>query len=168
LKRIIRYLAGTSESGLRYGPPGGVTGELVGYADAAYGDCLNTRKSTSGFIYFIWNGPISWSSKRQMGVTTSTAEAEYVGECHAAKEATFLVQALREKGYESSDTKPVTLLADNQAAIKMASNPINHPRSKHIDVSYRYVRWKAAELKEIELLYISTDEMHDEARAYGG
>lgn len=101
-------------------------------------------------------------------VTTSTAEAEYVGECHAAKEATFLVQALREKGYESSDTKPVTLLADNQAAIKMASNPINHPRSKHIDVSYRYVRWKVAELKEIELLYISTDEMHDEARAYGG
>lgn len=159
LKRIIRYLAGTADLGLRYGPSEGAKGELVGYTDAAYGDCLDTRYSTSGYIYFLWNGPISWSSKRQTGVTTSTAEAEYVGECNAAKEAIFLAQALKEVGYEGPDTNPVTLLADNQAAIKMASNPVNHPRGKHIDVSYHYVRWKVAEEKSIYLDYIPTKDM---------
>jgi len=71
----------------------------------------------------------------QTGVITSTAEAEHVGECHAVKEAIFLVQALREIRYEGSDTKSITLLPNNQAAIKIANNPINHARSKHIDVA---------------------------------
>jgi len=130
VKQIIRYLAGTAQLGLRYGPSKveGVGGaEFFGYTDSAHADCLDSRKSTSGYMFFLWNGPISWSSKRQQCVSTSSAEAEYVGECSAAKEVTFLVQALKEVGYEGSDTNPTTILADNQAAIKMGSNPVNHP-----------------------------------------
>ncbi len=108
-------------------------------------------------MFFLWNGPISWSSKRQQCVSTSSAEAEYVGECNAAKESTFLIQALKEVEY-GSDTNPTTILADNQAAIKMGSNPVNHPRAKHIDTSYHYVRNKVEE-GAIRLKYIPTDQM---------
>jgi len=78
-------------------------------------DCLDSRRSTSGYMFFLWNGLISWSSKRQQCVSTSSAEAEYVGECNTAKELTFLVQALKEVGYDGSDTNPTTILADNEA-----------------------------------------------------
>ena len=65
LKRIVRYLKGSKELGLRYGPRlENKDGKLLGYTDASYGDCLDTRRSTSGYIYLLWNGPISWSSKR--------------------------------------------------------------------------------------------------------
>jgi len=161
VKQIIRYLAGTAQLGLRYGPSKveGVGGaEFFGYTDSAHADCLDSRRSTSGYMFFLWNGPISWSSKRQQCVSTSSAEAEYVGECNAAKELTFLVQALKEVGYDGSDTNPTTILADNQAAIKMGSNPVNHPRAKHIDTSYHYVRNKVEE-GAIRLEYIPTDQM---------
>jgi len=161
VKQIIRYLAETAQLGLRYEPSKmeGVGGaEFFEYTDSAHADCLNSRRSTSGYMFFLWNGPISWSSKRQQCVSTSSAEAEYVGECNAAKELTFLVQALKEVGYDGSDTNPTTILADNQAAIKMGSNPVNHPRAKHIDTSYHYVRNKVEE-GAIKLEYIPTDQM---------
>jgi len=161
VKQIIRYLAGTAQLGLRYGPSKmeGVGGaEFFGYTDSAHADCLDSRKSTSGYMFFLWNGPISWSSKRQQCISTSSAEAEYVGECNAAKELTFLVQALKEVGYDGSDTNPTIILADNQAVIKMGSNPVNHPRSKHIDTSYHYVRNKVEE-GAIRLEYILIDQM---------
>jgi len=109
-------------------------------------------------MFFYGMDQFSWSSKRQQCVSTSSAEAEYVGECNAAKEVTFLVQALKEVGYDGSDTNPTTILADNQAAIKMGSNPVNHPRAKHIDTSYHYVRNKVEE-GAIRLEYIPTDQM---------
>ena len=71
----------------------------------------------------------------------------------------FLVQALKEVGYEDLDIKKVKLLADNQAAIKMASNSVNHPRAKHIDIAYHYVRHKVAEEGVIDISYIPTKDM---------
>lgn len=131
---------------------------FFGYTDSADADCLNSRKFTSGYMFFLWNGSISWSFKRQQCVSTSSAEAEYVGKCNAVKEVTFLVQALKEVSYEGSNTNPSTMLADNQAAIKMASNPVNHPRAKHIHTSYHYVRNKEEE-GAIGLEYIPIDQM---------
>ena len=105
----MRYLAGTFELKLRYGPiraegvegaEGAVKGGLVGYIDSACADCLDTRSSTFGYIFVLWNESINWSSKRQISVSMSVAEAEYVDECYAFKEVTFLVHALKEVGYE--------------------------------------------------------------------
>ncbi len=77
LKRIVRYLKESKELGLRYGPHlESKDGKLLGYTDASYGDCLDTHRSTSAYIYLLWNGPISWSSKPQTTVATLTAEAE--------------------------------------------------------------------------------------------
>jgi len=161
VKQIIRYLAGTAQLRLRYEPSKvkEVEGaEFFEYTDSAHADCLDSRRFTFGYMFFLWNGPISWSSKRQQCVSTSSAEAEYVDECNAAKELTFLVQALKEVGYDGSDTNSTTILADNQAAIKMGSNPVNHPRAKHIDTSYHYVRNKVEE-GAIRLKYILIDQM---------
>ncbi len=87
----------------------------------------------------------------------SSAEAEYVDECNAVKEMIFLIQALKEMRYEGLNTNSIIILTDNQAAIKMASNPVNHP-PKHIYTSYHYVRNKVEE-GAIRLKYIFINQM---------
>ena len=109
-------------------------------------------------MFFLWNESISWSFKRQQCVSTSSAEAEYVDECNAAKKLIFLIQALKEMKYDDSNTNSTTILADNQATIKMGSNLVNHLRAKHIDTSYHYVRNKVEE-GAIRLKYILIDQM---------
>ena len=164
VKRITRYLAGTLDYGLCYGPKDvsrGINpdGKLVGWTDSSWADCKDTSRATSGYIYQLWNGPISWSSKRQDLCTLSTAEAEYVGQANAAKEALFLSQLLREFGYDEGDVRPVRLLADNQSAIKMASNPVNHSRTKHIRNKYHFVRELVAETGDLVMGYVPTSDM---------
>ena len=67
-----------------------------------------------------------WLSKRQSLVSDSSAEAEYIGQANAAKEAIFLTQLLEELGYKGNDLKPIRIIADNQLAIKLADNPVNY------------------------------------------
>ena len=164
-KKIVRYLAGTSDLGLRYGPDKKSDeadkddGSLVGYTDASYGDCLDTRRFTSRYIFLLWNGPISWSVKRQNTITTSTAEAEYVGECNASKEAVYLTEALDSIGYDEYDVQQVQLMTDNQAAIKLAHNSFNHSRSKHIDIQFHFVRELVTQLQTLRISYVPSDSM---------
>ncbi len=92
LKRIVRYVKGSKRLGQNYCPSLGLessNGNLLDYKDASYGDRLDTCCSTSEYVFLLWNSPISWSSKRQTTVTTSTAEAESVGECNSAKNQYF-------------------------------------------------------------------------------
>ena len=161
-KKIVRYLAGTINLGLRYGPnedDNDKDGDLIGFTDASYGDCMDTRRSTSGYVYKLWNGPISWSVKRQPTVAISTAEAEYIGQCNAGKEAIYLAGALHSLGYDEYDVQQVQLMADNQAAIKLSHNPVNHGRSKHIDIQWHFVRELVTERQLLDIRYVSTDSM---------
>ena len=90
-KHIVRYLAGTIDLGLRYGPKeNNEEGNLVGYSDSSYIDNIDTSRSTGAYVYCLWNGPISWRSKLLNTVATSSAEAEYIAGAEAAKEALFL------------------------------------------------------------------------------
>ena len=155
-KRVIRYLAETSDLRIRYDSSNEADGNLVGYTDSAYGDDLATRRSHSGYVFKLWNGPISHSSKRQYTVATSSTEAEYVAECNAAKEAFFIYQAMTELGHQIEG--PVNLIADNQGAIKLANNPLNHARTKHIPIQYHYVR-ELVENGYVRISYVSTNEM---------
>ena len=101
--------------------------------------------------------PVSWSSKKQKSVATSTMEAEYMAMCQAAKQSQWLAQLLREMGYgkyigcnqyqptvkeEQSFVigSPVKLFGDNQASLSLVRDAHTHERSKHIDVAYHYVR----------------------------
>ncbi len=161
VKQIIRYLVDTAELRLRYESfkvKRVERAEFFEYIDSAHADCLNSRRFIFDYMFFLWNEPISWSFKRQQCVSTSSAEAEYVDECNAVKELIFLIQALKEVEYDGSDTNSTIILADNQAAIKMSSNSVNHLRAKHIDTSYHYVRNKVEE-RAIRLKYILIDQM---------
>jgi len=83
-KGVLRYLAGTLGMGIQYGKG---NSQVVGYGDADYAGCVDTRRSTTGYIFMLNGGAVSWSSKRQSCVTLSTAEAEYVAAATAVKEA---------------------------------------------------------------------------------
>ncbi len=159
LKIIVRYLKESKELSPRYGARlKNIYGKSLGYTDALYRNCLDTSCSTSAYIYLFWNGPVSWSNKLQKTVTTSKAEAEYVEEFNAGKKLVFLAGSLKRIGYEKSDVNTLLFLTDNQTAIKLALNPVNQPRAKHMRIQYH----KAGELISDDVLkldYILTEDM---------
>ena len=156
LKRIVRYLKGTSELGKQFGPNESPEGEPHGYTDAAYGNDVETKRSHSGYFFKLWSGVISHATRRQDGVSTSFTESEYIGQCNAAKEAFFLKQAMTELGEYIEG--PVTIYADNQSAMALASNPGNHRRTKHIPIQQHYVR-ELVEQGHVKFNYVNTTNM---------
>ena len=153
---IVRYLSGTPDLSLRFGPKTNHNGELVGYTDASYAGCEDTSRSTSGYVFMFWNDPVSHSSKRQDTVATSTTEAEYIDQCNAGKEVYFLAAVLGALKYLIENL--IDLRADNQAVIALVHNPVSHQRTKHIAVRYHKIRELMAE-EVIKLIYISIKDM---------
>jgi hypothetical protein len=135
VKRIMRYLDYTPKFGLWY--PKGSTFDLIGYSDANWVGCKIDRKSTSGTCQFLGRSLMSWASKKQNSVALSTAEAEYIAACHCCAQLLWMRQTLRDYGYKLSK---VPLLCDNESAIRMTDNPIEHSRTKHIDIRYHFLR----------------------------
>jgi hypothetical protein len=151
VKRIIRYLNTTKDLKLTYG-----IGPEIGlecYADASWGDDLNTRRSTTGYLTKLDGNIISWKSQRQPTVALSSTEAEYMSLSAAVQEIIWLKKMLSNlKIYPESKVK---IYQDNQGAIALAKNPIFHQRTKHIDIKYHFVREKV-ESGEVELVYVPT------------
>jgi hypothetical protein len=152
VKRIFRYLNGTKDYGLLYSK-----GEmkLKGYSDSDYAGDLDTRRSTTGYAFQLGGNTITWNSKRQQTVALSTTEAEYMALCQTGKEAIWIQKLFKELGLKDIET---CLLEDNQGCLALAKNPINHARTKHIDVQYHFIREKV-EQKEFNLEYCPTDKM---------
>jgi hypothetical protein len=123
--------------GIKFGPkePLGP----VGFTDSDYAGCLDTRKSTSRYIFKYGNDAISWRSKLQDCTATSTTEAEYVAASNAAKEALWLTRLARTFQQCNSKWTP-TVFSDSQGAVALAKNPVHHNASKHIEVRYHFVR----------------------------
>lgn len=135
VKRILRYLKSTPNLGLWY--PKGSTFELLGYSDADYAGCKIDRKSSTGTCQLLRLSLVSWSSKKQNSVALSTAEAEYIvaGACYA--QLLWMKQTLSDFG--CNFTK-IPLLCDNESAIKLAKNPVQHSRTKHIAIRHHFLR----------------------------
>ena len=155
-KHVLRYIKGTIHYGLTFSAKG--RQGLTAYADSAYANSARSR-STTGYAFFLNGTPISWSSKKQSITAQSSTEAEYVAVSEAAKQAIWIRHFLYAIGkgmtYCSS---PTTLFEDNQGAIKIADNPVNHPRTKHIAVRYHAIR-DHVNNGEIRLEYLSTERM---------
>jgi hypothetical protein len=151
-KGVLRYLKGTADFGIKFG---GGFGVVLGYCDSDFAGDVDTRRSTTGYVYLLHGGAISWSSRRQATVAASTTEAEYMAAAAATKEAVWLRRLLGDLGIVANT---VGIKADNQSAIKLTKNPIASARSKHIDVLYHFARERVAR-KEVEFEYISTSEM---------
>ena len=155
VKRILRYLKGSLKLQLTFRGPLQV---LSGYSDADWAGDHDTRRSTSGFVFNIGSGAISWSAKRQPTVALSSCEAEYMGQTQATKEAIWLKSLLAQ--LDSSLAKgvhAVIIHCDNQGAIALAKNPESHARSKHIDIQWHYQR-ERIEDGSVEFRYIPTEE----------
>jgi hypothetical protein len=135
IKRILRYLVHTPKFGLWY--PRGSTFDLIGYSDADWAGCKIDRKSTSGTCQFLGRSLMSWASKKQNFVALSTAEAEYIATGHCCAQLLWMRQTLRDYGYKLTK---VPLLCYNESAIRMADNPVEHSRTKHIAIRYHFLR----------------------------
>jgi hypothetical protein len=137
-KRILKYLKSTIDLVIVYNGANENVCQLTGYSDADFASCLDTRKSLSGVVLMLNNGPVIWSSRKQGIVATSTTEAEYVAAHDATKDIVWLRQLLEDIGFKQNH--PTTLLCDNAAAEKLIQNPTFHKRSKHIDIKFHYTR----------------------------
>ena len=155
-KRVLRYLKGTKQLGLRYYKDTQEPITLVGFSDSDFGSGED-RKSISGFCFQLQldSSLISWKSQKQRTIALSSCEAEYVAIAYAAQESKFLQMLLSEM--LNVDKVEVKLGVDNQSALALAKNPICHQRSKHIDVKYHFIR-DEVEKGNIKLEYVSSSE----------
>ena len=153
VKRILKYLRGTTDFALCYSSISTGNQELIAYTDADYAGDLNDRKSRSGSILFLNNGPVLWISRKQPCTATSTTESEYVAASLTSKEVVWARRLLSDLGF--SQNKPTPLFLDNQSAICLVQNPEFHKRTKHIDVVYHLIREIQAR-GEITLFYVPT------------
>lgn len=152
-KRILRYLKGTTSFGIMYKRGG--SRKLIAYADSDYAGDLEDRKSTSGHVFLLGSGAVSWLSKKQPIVALSTTEAEFVAAASCATQAIWLSRVLEQLGQPQKGS--ITIMCDNSSTIKLSKNPVLHGRSKHIHVRYHFLRELANE-GIIELVYCGTHE----------
>jgi len=154
VKRIYKYLKGTSEMWLTYGVFEG--GErLLGYTDAD-GSVGEDRRAISGYAFLIDGGAVSWSSKKQEIVSLSTMESEYVVAVHSAKEALWLKSLISQ--IFGPITYTIDLLCDNQSAIVLTQDHQYHTRLKHIDIRFHFIRW-VVDNGTLHLTYCPTGDM---------
>ena len=154
VKRVLRYIKGTVDHGLTFTFADSFV--LHGFSDADWAGCVDSRKSTSGYAFFLGNALISWASKKQSIVALSSTEAEYVALCGATQETVWLRNLLQDVGF--SQKEPTCIAEDNQGAMCLAKNPKDHTRTKHIDIKYHYTR-QIIEEKKLRLRYVPTGKM---------
>ena len=155
-KRVLRYLKGTIDYGVQYREDRKMD-ELTLFSDADYAGDKESRCSTTGYISTFVGGLISWKSQLQKTVALSTMEAEYMALSSAVQEAIWLRRLLSEFGKINLE-QPTAMKCDNQSAIFFTKDPVQHQRSKHIDVRYHFAR-QAQQEKTISVEYIPTEEM---------
>ncbi|KAH9670424.1 hypothetical protein KPL70_016984 [Citrus sinensis] len=151
VKRILRYIRGTSDVALCYG---GSEFTVRGYVDSDFAGDLDKRKSTTSYVFTLAGAAISWVSKLQIVVALSTTEAEYMATTQACKEAIWIQRLLEELGHKQ---QKIPVFCDGQSALHIARNPAFHSRTKHIGVQYHFVR-EVVEDGSVDLQKIHTKE----------
>jgi hypothetical protein len=135
-KHLLRYLQGTTDLCLTFDATSSKR-VVLGYADADWGGCLDTRRLTTGYLFKTFGGPVAWKSRRQPTTALSTAEAKYMASSDAARQAIWLRRLLSDLGELPA---PLPILNDNNACIQLSKNPVHHDRSKHIDMRRHFLR----------------------------
>jgi hypothetical protein len=150
-KRVLRYLKGTTNFRIFYKKGG--SDELIAFTDSDYASDLEDRKSTSGYVFMLSFGAVSWSSKKQPIVTLSTTEAEFVAAASCACQVVWMRRILEKLGHSHGNS--TTIFCDNSSTIKLSKNPVMHGRSKRIDVRFHFLCDLTKE-GTVELIYCGT------------
>jgi hypothetical protein len=162
VKRILRYVKGTLDLGMHFSSS--PTTSLTAYSDADWAGCPDTRRSTSGYCIYLGDNLISWSSKRQTTVSRSSAEAEYRAVAHAVAECCWVRQLLGELHHPLSSATVV--FCDNVSTVYMASNPVQHHRTKHIEIDIHFVRKKVS-LGQVRVLHVPSAHQYADIMTKG-
>lgn len=134
--RILRYLKGSPGKGLWFKRNDHL--DVDGYCDADWANCLDDRRSTSGYCVFVGGNLVSWRSKKQSVVSQSTAEAEYRSMAICLCEMLWMRGLLSELRLLIGG--PLKLWCDNQSAINIANNPVQHDRTKHVEMDRFFIK----------------------------
>ncbi|KAJ9546342.1 hypothetical protein OSB04_018885 [Centaurea solstitialis] len=151
VKRILRYLKGTPDFGLWYPKDSGF--ELIAYTDSDHAGCKLNRKSTSGACQFLGDKLVSWSSRKQNCVSLSTAEAEYVAAACCCSQVLWMKTQLADFGYTM---QRIPIYCDSKSAIQITANPVQHSRTKHIDIKYHFIK-DHVKKDNVELYFVESD-----------
>ncbi|XP_019086236.1 PREDICTED: uncharacterized protein LOC109126824 [Camelina sativa] len=149
LKRIIRYIKGTITHGIHLKPASIST--ITAYTDADWAGCTTTRRSTSGYCVFLGDNIVSWSSKRQQTVSRSSVEAEYRGVANVVAETSWLRNLLLELHCPISTATIV--YCNNVSAVYLSTNPVQHQRTKNIEIDIHFVRERVA-VGDVRVLHV--------------
>ncbi|KAJ9536153.1 hypothetical protein OSB04_un000671 [Centaurea solstitialis] len=149
LKRILRYIKGTIDYGIRISASPSHT--LTAYSDADWGGCPDSRRSTSGYCVYLGDNLISWFSKRKPTVSRSSAEAEYKGVANAVAEASWIRNLLLELNVPIRQATVV--YCDNVSAVYLSCNPVQHQRTKQVEIDIHFVREKV-KIGHIRVLHV--------------
>lgn len=155
-KHILRYLKGTDKLGITYGGNKNQHLDFYGLCDADYAGDVNTRRSTTGYIFLLNGGAVSWNSKLQPTVAISTVEAEYQSACSATREALWMRKLLPDLSINISG--PTLIKSDNQGSICLIKNAVQSPRTKHIAVIHHFTR-ECVLNEQVVFQYLPTSQM---------
>ena len=155
-KRVLRYLKQTRDLNLTYMYVKNTPEAIIGYSDVDWARDVKDQRTTSGNVFLLGGGAITWSSRKQSLVALSTVKAEYMALSVATQEAIWLRQLQEELGV--TEAGPTLIYEDNQGAISKAKNPVFHKRTKYVQIRYHFVR-EAVKEGTITLEYCRTNEM---------
>ena len=154
--RVLRYLQGTKDYRLTYKQSDYL--EVVGYSDSDFAGCVDSSKSTSGYIFLLAGGAVSWRSIKQTIVASSTMEAEFIACYETTSQALWLKNFISGLKVVDSISRPLKIFCDNSAAVFFAKNNKSGSRSKHIDIKFLMVR-DHVKKQEVIIEHINTELM---------
>ena len=152
LKRIIKYVKTTVEFGVWYSKD--TSDVLAGYSDADWAWNANDRKSISGSCLYMGNNLVSLMSKKQNSMSLSTAEVEYIVAGSCCTQLLWMQKLLHDYGICQEH---LTIYCDNTSAINISKNPIQHSRTKHIEIRHNFIRELVKDCT-LTLKFIHTDD----------
>lgn len=153
VKRVMRYLKGTINKGLVYN---GESSDIIGFCDADWASDIDSRRSTTGYVFIHQGAAISWGTRRQRTIALSTTEAEFMAIVAAIQESIWLKRL--EKELITTSTQTLVLHCDNKNAIHIATNNSYSSRTKHVDIKSKFIS-EAMKYNHIILKYIETNNM---------
>jgi hypothetical protein len=162
MKCILCYLQGMPDYGLLLWRSS--SSDLVVYTDTDWADCLDTRRSTSGYAMFLKDNLVSWSAKWQTVVTRSSAEAKYRTIANGVAEATWLRQLLHD--LQTPPSRCTLVYYDNISVVYLSTNPVQHQRTNHVEIDLHFIREKVA-IGQVRVLHVLTTRDNNLGSGFG-